>query len=562
MMPYTAAGEAARAYGIISLAALQSGIHDSIAATKKEAEQQVKGLAETLQNELTINPIITAQGLPDLLGPFADEVKRFVDSVKAGKPDILGFYDEISRLKNLNLGDAGIQEMGKKLLDMSKAAFDSTGNLKTQEAELRFLTGTATATDRALLHLNNTMSQTGTAAQLAIGGLKNYEGALHSLKAMIPGLAQDLKLEGINSQLMQGLKAARDMAATDAGPFRADLLKQREDSLRRIADLARQAVTAPKATRGSIGSVSGYQQTVQSVQQEIAALKEEAATFGLSKSAAASYRAEQELLKAATASGIPVTDALKAHIADLAGQLGTATGQLDQMRAAAQRLDDLKGALKGFFSDFAHGLEQGKSLSDVLATSLENLGNKLIDLALNQAFNSLFSGAGSSSLFGSIGALFGAAHGAAFSGGMRAFAAGDIVSRPTLFAYGAGRVGLMGEAGPEAIMPLTAHAGRLAVGAVGNDNRETALPLTRLSSGHLGVEMPRPFASGAVFSTGFGQTAAGPQQPMSCFADRGAGGATIVNLSVQTPDPKAFADDRASLMRGTNRLLTQARRFL
>lgn len=59
------------------------------------------------------------------------------------------------------------------------------------------------------------------------------------------------------------------------------------------------------------------------------------------------------------------------------------------------------------------------------------------------------------------------AHGGAFYHGIRlAFAKGGIVSRPTLFPMANGQ-GLMGEAGPEAIMPLTRIGGDLGVKAVG-----------------------------------------------------------------------------------------------
>jgi phage-related minor tail protein len=50
-----------------------------------------------------------------------------------------------------------------------------------------------------------------------------------------------------------------------------------------------------------------------------------------------------------------------------------------------------------------------------------------------------------------------AANGATFANGIAQFASGGIVSSPTLFKFADGgttRTGLMGEAGPEAIMPL------------------------------------------------------------------------------------------------------------
>lgn len=64
--------------------------------------------------------------------------------------------------------------------------------------------------------------------------------------------------------------------------------------------------------------------------------------------------------------------------------------------------------------------------------------------------------------------ILGAAKGAAFNaGGVRAFANGGVVDRPTFFGY-AGGAGLMGEAGPEAIMPLTRGAdGKLGVKSQG-----------------------------------------------------------------------------------------------
>jgi lambda family phage tail tape measure protein len=64
----------------------------------------------------------------------------------------------------------------------------------------------------------------------------------------------------------------------------------------------------------------------------------------------------------------------------------------------------------------------------------------------------------------------GFAKGGAFGPGgqVTAFAAGGVVDRPTFFGYAGGRKGLMGEAGPEAIMPLTRGPdGKLGVKAQG-----------------------------------------------------------------------------------------------
>jgi lambda family phage tail tape measure protein len=74
---------------------------------------------------------------------------------------------------------------------------------------------------------------------------------------------------------------------------------------------------------------------------------------------------------------------------------------------------------------------------------------------------------------GAAGPNFGFAMGGAFAkNGIVPFAMGGIVNKPTLFKFangGAGRLGLMGEAGPEAIMPLRRlPSGRLGVESAGS----------------------------------------------------------------------------------------------
>lgn len=58
-----------------------------------------------------------------------------------------------------------------------------------------------------------------------------------------------------------------------------------------------------------------------------------------------------------------------------------------------------------------------------------------------------------------------AANGMAFDNGIRRFASGGIVNRPTLFSYNHGKTGMMGEAGTEAILPLARSGGKLGVQA-------------------------------------------------------------------------------------------------
>jgi phage-related minor tail protein len=115
----------------------------------------------------------------------------------------------------------------------------------------------------------------------------------------------------------------------------------------------------------------------------------------------------------------------------------------------------LSGALKS-------AAVSGKSLDDVL----RRIGLNLAGMALEQGLKPLQSLAGSlfGGLLGGLGALPFAKGGVP---GQAAFASGGIVSAPSYLSLG-NRLGVMGEAGPEAILPLQRGPdGRLGVAAGG-----------------------------------------------------------------------------------------------
>jgi lambda family phage tail tape measure protein len=97
---------------------------------------------------------------------------------------------------------------------------------------------------------------------------------------------------------------------------------------------------------------------------------------------------------------------------------------------------------------FAQAVTGGKSFESVLSS----LALKLAGLALDRALQPVTSAIGSTldGLFRSFGLANG---GVVTNGVVRRFAEGGIVSQPTLFPLARG-LGLMGEAGPEAVLPL------------------------------------------------------------------------------------------------------------
>ena len=120
----------------------------------------------------------------------------------------------------------------------------------------------------------------------------------------------------------------------------------------------------------------------------------------------------------------------------------------------------MRGAFDGLVFD-------GLRLSD----ALREVAQSMVDATYNAAMQPVQSAVGDA-LGGSVNSLLsgllGFEKGGAFSGGrVTAFAQGGVVNGPTTFPMRCG-TGLMGEAGPEAIMPLTRGAdGRLGVSAQG-----------------------------------------------------------------------------------------------
>ena len=138
------------------------------------------------------------------------------------------------------------------------------------------------------------------------------------------------------------------------------------------------------------------------------------------------------------------------------------TGAFDTALAGLERSSkSLGSALTGALRSAAL---QGKDLEGVL----RSLALRLTDIALGAAMKPLDNLLGSavSGLGGSLGSALGFARGGV-PAGVTPFAQGGVVRAPTFFPTGGG-LGLMGEAGSEAILPLARGSdGRLGVATSG-----------------------------------------------------------------------------------------------
>lgn len=196
------------------------------------------------------------------------------------------------------------------------------------------------------------------------------------------------------------------------------------------------------------------------VNQDLASAQLEMRLIG-----ADTYTSEYEKIKAgltnqAVEADIPLTPEKIAYINESAEGLA-------RMREETEKLNDSfdtsKSITNSFFQDMRTGLRDGASMwesfGNAVTNVLDRILSKMMDIGVDYLFQSIgtFGTSGGSEKFSwgnvasSIGSWFSgsvaAANGGVFSNG--------VYSSPTLFKFAkGGKFGVMGEAGPEAVMPL------------------------------------------------------------------------------------------------------------
>ncbi|MFY1711336.1 phage tail tape measure protein [Tritonibacter mobilis] len=202
---------------------------------------------------------------------------------------------------------------------------------------------------------------------------------------------------------------------------------------------------------------------------------------------------------------------LEDSLGDAAGMAAQFTAEMDRVRAAF-------AATQADAADFETGLSRGlrramKDLvvdGDSLSDALESLAKTMINTTFNSAMRPVtdhLGGLVSDGIGALVGGILPFADGAAFSQGkVTPFARGGVVSSATHFPMRGG-LGLMGEAGPEAI-----------------------LPLARGQDGSLGVET------------------------------QGGGKAPTVVMNVSTPDVAGFQRSRGQIAAQMSRMLARGNR--
>lgn len=177
------------------------------------------------------------------------------------------------------------------------------------------------------------------------------------------------------------------------------------------------------------------------------------------------------------------------QIAELQKRLDAGLVPADQVEAAKNHIEQLRQGISGLSDEWAKyrkefqdkfvdtlidGFEKGKfAFKDMMRTFLVEIAKSNIKQALTKelTFDKL-SGGGLTSLFGGIKGLFGFAKGGIFDKGTFGDHLNSVVNSPTFFGFqGQSRSmqpGVMGEAGAEAVIPLTRGSdGKLGIAASG-----------------------------------------------------------------------------------------------
>ncbi len=175
--------------------------------------------------------------------------------------------------------------------------------------------------------------------------------------------------------------------------------------------------------------------------------------------------------------------ALEATLSGTTGMVGAFEGELSRMRETmvftGREVNALSSGIGGGLRRAFDGLVfDGAKLSDALRSVAKSLADTVYGIAMKPVQNAL-GGAIASGLGGLLDGITPFEKGGSFSQGrVMPFAKGGVVSQATPFAMRGGQ-GLMGEAGPEAIMPLARGAdGRLGVQGSGGGSVTVVMNIT------------------------------------------------------------------------------------
>lgn len=477
-----------------------------------------KAQAETAAFKAEIDKLAQSiESLSDMeLDLKTDAAREKVESLQKDLQSKIDSYDLVKKVDMPgDLASTAVPEIHEKRIHEAQKALD-------QERErLAVLTGEARYRDY-LPQINAVQGEFGR----KLSGAKTLEQArkigaqyVEKIGSVISGLDPDSRIgkyaKSIQAQINS---AAINFNALSGGEEsqRSGVKKNKKDLAKKAADEARRAQLAEYDKlrwQNSAGFLSDadYSALLQSrLAEQTKGLNwkdwgaDARSTFDeLQRVVAEQAAPAMDTLKERFASGQITAGEYQAQLQALMDRYGQFPGVTEKIKLAMDgakektltfaegmkaAIDDAKDAVDGLSvtmgtglaDSFARAVAYGESLGD----SLKKLGQDIVYTVMKmwmlqsvtRMFGGLFGGGSAVSSTAGIdnavqaagGRMLASAYGNAFSAaGVVPFANGGVVSRPTLFKFARG-TGLMGEAGPEAIMPLQRDSrGRLGVSAEG-----------------------------------------------------------------------------------------------
>jgi tape measure domain-containing protein len=347
--------------------------------------------------------------------------------------------------------------------------------------------------------------------------MKAYEAQLRATKAAQDEVTSAGTIDGLERNLRR-LEAQRGAVGDPARRRELELNARIEDATRNL----------PAGTAGTVGDLMrredaaqrglGMAEQTEQLKRQIEITKQQYQLLGLSTEEYAVQQAVLSKMNDLIAQGVDLRSVEARQQMELTAELARQQNALQKQQetfAEFKRIgeDVGRGIRTGISESFVRAFQTGKlearSFLDVMNNVLNQILSNLINAALKpvtaplEMFVSNFT---NSLIGGGLGAPAGggaggggsftapsviAARGYAFRGGnVVPFARGGVVGGPTYFPMSGGRTGLMGEAGPEAVMPLSRTAdGKLGVASSGAPGVQIVVNDMRQSPGSEPVEI-------------------------------------------------------------------------
>jgi hypothetical protein len=470
-----------------------------------EAEKFNKELAALSTNTSNAARSLVSEMLPainqtiDLFRQGAKEGKGFFQTLREEQLRALGIAPktDIERLKELNnlLERGRLTQESRLHVEREIARLATSGNSSFDRLEDRRLSGEPKleAPKKSVGNVPDAPKKTSAARP----SFTDFDIRIGEAVARLIEGGAGAKLAEVNAQLakLNELEAA-GLDSAFISEARAKLYEQlpakiesASEAFRRLEVSGTDAVNAAFNTE----AIQRYQEQAARLRETLAALKDGNAVLReeieiLLGGEGARREAEQTRLRSAIAikeETLALRERSGASEQELAGLrreiellrerqglLGKRNEAEDTTRKSAEFRGTIEQGLRGTFSSVLRG--DFKSVGEMWKQLLADMVAQALAAQVARAiFGNTGAGdgggGGTGSIWGTIIKLLFSAKGNAFGqAGLIPFAGGGVFDSPTAFSFGGGKLGVMGEAGPEAVMPLRrGRDGRLGIASTG-----------------------------------------------------------------------------------------------